>query len=103
MAKKRLAFLHSLRVLPITDSVEDLARALLAANAVPQKANADAVHIAVSAVHGMDYLMTWNCTHIDNAETKPLIRSVCAMEGYTCPEICTPRELMGEDYGRDHY
>jgi hypothetical protein len=38
----------------------------------------------------------WNCRHIDNAETKPLIRSVCAIHGYTCPEICTPEELMGD-------
>jgi hypothetical protein len=41
------------------------------------------------------YLVTWNCRHIDNAEAKPLIRSVCAVHGYTCPEICTPEELMG--------
>ncbi len=46
-------------------------------------------------MHTVDYLVTWNCRHIDNAETKPLIRSVCAAHGYTCPEICTPEELMG--------
>ena len=42
-------------------------------------------------------LLTWNCRHIDNAELKPLMRSVCVIHGYTCPEICTPLELMGED------
>jgi len=56
----------------------------------------DAVHIAVAAVHGVDYLLTWNCRHLDNAERKPLVRSVCAVAGYRCPEICTPQELMGE-------
>ena len=55
----------------------------------------DATHVALAAVHRMDFLVTWNCRHIDNAEAKPLIRSVCAVHGYTCPEICTPEELMG--------
>jgi hypothetical protein len=57
----------------------------------------NAVHVAVSAYHGIDYLLTWNCRHIDNAEMKPLMRSVCVAHGYTCPEICTPLELMGEE------
>jgi hypothetical protein len=51
--------------------------------------------VAIATVHRMDYLLTWNCRHIDNAEAKPLIRSVCAVHGYVCPEICTPEELMG--------
>jgi len=100
-AAERLAALDGVPILPLTAAVEELARALLEQRAVPEKANADAVHIAVAAVHGMDYLLTWNCTHIDNAETKPLIRSVCVVGGHSCPEICTPQELMGEEYGRD--
>jgi hypothetical protein len=47
----------------------------------------------------MDYLLTWNCRHLDNAELKPLIRRICAASGYPCPEICTPRALMGDDDG----
>ena len=49
------------------------------------------------AVHGMDYLLTWNCRHIDNAVTKPIVRSLCAVGGYQCPEICTPLELLSEE------
>ena len=60
-----------------------------------RRGDADAAHIALAAVHGMDYLLTWNCRHIDNAETKPIMRAVCAGHGYPCPEICTPEELMG--------
>jgi hypothetical protein len=55
----------------------------------------DALHIALSAVHGVDYLLTWNYRHIDNAETKPIIRKVCLENRYGYPEICTPQELMG--------
>jgi len=60
----------------------ELAAALIAESALPAAAKDDASHIALAAVHGMDYLLTWNCRHIDNAETKPVIRSVCAKLGY---------------------
>jgi hypothetical protein len=52
--------------------------------------------VAVAAVHGVDYLLTWNCRHIDNAALRPLLRSVCAGAGSCCPEICTPLELLAE-------
>nr|VFK12916.1 MAG: hypothetical protein BECKLPF1236A_GA0070988_1007912 [Candidatus Kentron sp. LPFa]VFK29171.1 MAG: hypothetical protein BECKLPF1236C_GA0070990_1008111 [Candidatus Kentron sp. LPFa] len=52
-------------------------------------------HIAIAAVHGVDYLLTWNCRHIDNAETKPIIRRICREQDFSCPEIATPMELMG--------
>ena len=80
----------------MSEAVTDLAVALLAEGALPRKATDDAVHVAVSAYHNVDYLLTWNCRHIDNAEMKPLMRSICAVQGYMCPEICTPLELMGE-------
>ena len=47
--------------------------------------------------HNIDYLLTWNCRHIDNAAMKPLIRKTCTKFGFVCPEICTPLELMGDD------
>ena len=72
--------------LEITDEVVILAKKLVEEGALPKEAMDDAVHIAVSAVHGVDYLLTWNCRHLDNAERKPLVRSVCAVAGYRCPE-----------------
>ena len=57
----------------------------------------DSLHIALSAVHGVDYLLTWNYRHIDNAKKKPLIRQICQESKYVYPEICTPQELMGVD------
>jgi predicted nucleic acid-binding protein len=96
-AKRRLQRLADMPHLSMPDAVTDLAKALIQEGALPKKATDDALHVAISAYHGVDYLLTWNCRHIDNAETKPVIRSVCAVLGYTCPEICTPLELMGED------
>ena len=72
-----------------------MSKVLLQGKALPARALDDALHIAVSAVHGIDYLLTWNCRHLDNAETKPVVRSICSIHGHTSPEICTPQELMG--------
>jgi len=96
-AQRRLQSLADIPHLPMADPVIDLATALLNEGALPEKASDDALHVAVSAYHGVDYLLTWNCRHIENAEMKPRIRSGCAVHGYTCPEICTPLELMGDD------
>ena len=54
------------------------------------------LHVAVAAVHGIDYLLTWNCTHLANAEMKESTESLVAVYGYAIPIICTPEELMGE-------
>lgn len=95
-AQERLAVLGSLPLLDLNDEVVTLAQALVADLALPAKARTDAAHIAVAAVQGMHFLVTWNCTHIANAEKAGAIRSVCARMGYTAPVICTPEELMGD-------
>jgi len=98
IAKRRLDFLKGIPVLKTTEKAVELARALTAESAaLPRKAQADALHIAIAAVHNVDYLLTWNYRHIDNPATKPLIREVCILKGYLCPEICTPFEMMELD------
>jgi len=92
---RRVEALAGIPRLAVTDPVVALSKRLIQDGALPATALGDAVHIAVSAVHGVDYLLTWNCRHIANAETRPLVRSVCAILGHPCPEICTPHELMG--------
>ena len=52
------------------------------------------MHIAVAAVHGLDYLATWNCKHIANPAMRGTIESVCRAAGYAAPVICTPPELI---------
>jgi hypothetical protein len=94
-ASRRLKALSDFQLLAITEAVVALSKALLQEGALPIKALDDSLHIAIAAVHGVDYLLTWNCRHIDNAEMKPVVRKVCTAHGYVCPEICTPQELMG--------
>ncbi len=96
-ARRRLQVLEELSELAVDDEVERLTDKLIEGGAVPVGAEGDALHIAAAAVHEMDYLLTWNCRHIDNAVTKPIIRSICAVAGYACPEICTPVELLSEE------
>jgi hypothetical protein len=96
-ARKRLDKLKDISVLAIDEEARQFAAQLIEKGGVPAAAQADALHIAVAAVHALDYLLTWNCRHIDNASTKPLVRSICAIAGYRCPEICTPLELLSEE------
>ncbi|MGE0085003.1 MAG: type II toxin-antitoxin system VapC family toxin [Desulfococcaceae bacterium] len=95
-ARKRLSYLTDISRIIITDEARSLANTILSQKILPEKAAADALHIAIASYHDIDYLLTWNCTHINNAATKPIIRKICAEEGFTCPEICTPQELMGD-------
>ena len=94
-AAKRLEQLQKIPELSTTEEAILLAEKLIKKGAIPLKAADDAMHIALAAVHGIDYLLTWNCRHIDNAEAKPFIRRICEDSDYAYPEICTPHELMG--------
>lgn len=95
-ARERLAALRGFPLLDPTDEVVELAEALTASLVLPKQAVTDAVHIALAAVHGMHFLLTWNCAHIANAEMVPAIESACRERGFECPVICTPEELMGQ-------
>lgn len=54
-----------------------------------------AMHVAFAAFHKINFHVTWNCTHIANAHTRPLIEKIIRDCGYTVPVICTPEELLG--------
>ena len=94
-ARRRLEVLASFPILELRDDVIELADAFINGGPLPKKAARDALHIAVAAAHGLDFLVTWNCTHIANAEMNAKIVSICHGHGLECPVICTPEELMG--------
>lgn len=96
-AKRRLEALKAIPNLKMYDGIPKLTRLLVSEGALPSKATDDAMHVAFAAFHNIDYLLTWNCRHIDNAAKKPPIRKVIESEGCKCREICTPLELMEED------
>jgi hypothetical protein len=96
LAAERLRFLRGITLLRIPDEAHALKLQLLRRTQIPATAETDALHIAVAAVHGIEYLATWNCRHIANAVTLPLVYDVCRAEGYEPPLVCTLHELMGE-------
>ncbi len=94
-ARKRMDAINGLPLLEIDDATIKLGAQILKSGVIPQKAAADAGHIAVAARHGIDYLLTWNCKHIANAEIIRRLDQVIRDHGYLAPTICTPTELFG--------
>jgi hypothetical protein len=95
-AARRMEVLRDTTLLDVSDEATALARKLLAGRAMPPKAQVDALHVAVATVHGMDYLLSWNCAHIANATMRGTIEAICRAAGFVPPVICTPLELTQE-------
>ncbi|MGD9633844.1 MAG: type II toxin-antitoxin system VapC family toxin [Pirellulales bacterium] len=93
-ARERLQQIAGLPILDISEDAERLAEQLLLGVPLPAKAQIDALHMALAAVNGLDYLLTWNCRHIANAVLQTKIEAVCRAAGYNSPIICTPDQLM---------
>ena len=96
-ADERLWAIADIPNVTIAAEAESLAIALLASNAVPANSVRDALHIAIAATQGIDYLITWNFRHINNASTRTMVVNVVSNSGLTCPVLCSPEELMDED------
>ena len=79
----------------MTAAAQGLARELLRRTPLPPGAAPDALHIAIAAYHGIDYLLTWNCKHLANAEIRPRVERTCNALGFRPAVMCTPSELMG--------
>ena len=94
MAKKRLNAVRTIPRLAASDLAADLTEEILRRGFLPPKAATDAAHIAIAATGGMDFLLTWNCTHIANAHVERQVAKICAAHDYEFPVICTPEQLM---------
>jgi predicted nucleic acid-binding protein len=100
IASQRLSLLEPLMLLDLTEEAMELAQEFLQQSNLPPKAANDALHIALATVYGLDYLLTWNCKHIANAQIQRKLSQISSALGYDLPAICTPYELMGyEDIG----
>ena len=95
-AASRLVALEEAVLLDVTEDAIVLAKSLVRGGGLPGKARVDALHVAMAAVHGMNYLLTWNCTHIANASLRSRIEDLCRFGGFEPPVICTPLELPKE-------
>lgn len=94
-AQARVQCLESIELLPMAEEVVPLAARICSEAKIPDHAKLDASHLAIASIYSMDFLLTWNCTHLNNAQLLPIVEKAISAEGYTCPVVCTPEELMG--------
>ena len=93
-AEERRFYLENIPVLDANSEVEKLAEVISDVLQIPAKARIDAFHIAMASVHGIQFLLTWNCKHIANPEHRPKIERACRDRGMEPPLICTPFDLL---------
>jgi len=92
-AQRRLDLIQDIPNLLISDAATELAELLIKQGAVPEGSEEDALHIAIAAAQGVDYVLTWNFKHINNATTRKLIIKTVETYSFTCPLLCSPEEL----------
>lgn len=94
IAARRLALCAGLGVLEVTGTAVEVGKEILRQTGLPTLAENDALHIAVAACGGVDFLLTWNLKHIAGAAHQPRIQSACKARRVRKPVICTPPQLM---------
>jgi len=94
IAIQRSNLLQPLMLLELTEEALELAQAFLSQSSLPPKASNDALHMALATVYGLDYLLTWNCKHMANAQIQRKLSQISSKLGYVLPIICTPYELI---------
>lgn len=93
-ARDRLDAISSFPVLRVDPTAQRLADSIIRRAVLPSKAAADALHISLAAVNGMNFLITWNCTHLANGFILQSVNMLCRDAGFEPPIVCTPEELM---------
>ena len=90
-----VAMRGSIEMLELNDPVFEIVEAYLANKLMPADPFGDALHLALASYHRCDFLVTWNCQHLANANKFGQIRRVNGILGLFVPELVTPMELSG--------
>ena len=93
-ASSRINLVKGVPLLGVNNEIIELAKTIYQEIQLPQKAQADAYHIAIPSFHQIDFLLTWNCSHIANPFIQRQLRRIIEACGYQPPVICTPQELL---------
>ncbi len=94
--RRRLTVLAALPRAAVGADAQELAHLFLSTGCLPPKAARDAVHLAVATAIATDYLLTWNCRHLANAQILKRLEREAERAGRRLPHVCTPLELMGD-------
>ena len=95
---ERLALIQELPLLTIEDEIQDIVTVYIRQKVMPADPSGDALHLAIASFHKCDFLVTWNCQHIANANKFGHIRRVNNSLGLFVPALVTPLELLGADH-----
>lgn len=95
LAQQRKEILRALPALHPSEQTRELAARILAECRLPEREYDDAHHAALTAIHGVKVLLTWNCKHLANAHMIPRIGRACEAYGCAAPAILTPEQLIG--------
>jgi predicted nucleic acid-binding protein len=93
-AQRRRTILEGFTELESDGESRALAARIVEVCGLPGQATNDAEHVALAAMHGLDFLLTWNCAHLANPHIVSKIELACQARGYSCPVLCTPEQLM---------
>lgn len=91
----RLALVRELPILPIEPAIIEIVESYIRYKLMPADPGGDAMHLALASYHKCDFLVTWNCRHLANANKFGHIRRVNTMLGLFVPALVTPLELLG--------
>ncbi len=97
LAQERLDALDEIPLLQLGPEIDAIAEEIMTRAILPSKAQVDALHIATAVHHRIDYLLSWNCTHIANARILPRIHDLLTDLNCFIPIICTPEEMVDDD------
>ena len=90
--------MEGVEILPVTEGVVDAVEVYIGRYVMPRDPGGDAAHLALASFYKCDYLLTWNCVHLANANKVGHIRTVNTLLGLHVPQLVTPLELAGEGY-----
>ena len=93
-SKSRIKIASDFPLLEMKPGIASLADQYFRAIRIPEKAKSDAFHLAIAAWHGLDYMVSWNCTHIASGRVRAIVEQINAKNNFATPTICTPEELM---------
>ncbi|MBC7815477.1 MAG: type II toxin-antitoxin system VapC family toxin [Planctomycetaceae bacterium] len=92
-----LKLIEGLPQLEINQAIADIVAAYLAQKVMPADPAGDALHLALASYHKCDFLLTWNCRHLANANKFAHIRRINGILGLFVPALVTPLELLEKD------
>jgi len=91
-----IALVASLPILAIEDAILEIVQAYIRHRVMPADPTGDALHLALASYHRCEFLVTWNCKHLANANKFGHIRRVNTLLGLLSPALVTPLELLGD-------